>query len=84
MLYSRKIRKGLKRQKGLKGIFTFSSLASLAPLAAKNENKPPFDKGRFGGNVNIKGGVPHHHYIKSNKGFPKEAFVLYEVIYYFI
>ena len=28
----------------------------------------------------MKGGVPHHHYIKSNKGFPKEAFVLYEVI----
>ena len=49
---------------------SLNSLYSLNSLQSDsdNRNKPPFFKGRFGGNVNMNGGVLHHHYIKSNKG----------------
>ena len=51
---------------------TLNSLNSLNSLQSDSDNeiKPPFVKGRFGGNVNMNGGVLHHHYIKSNKDLP--------------
>ena len=38
---------------------TLNSLNSLISLKTDSDNriKPPFDKGRFGGNVNMNGGI---------------------------
>ncbi len=40
----------------LTSLISLNSLNSLQS-DSDNRNKPPFDKGRFGGNVNINGGV---------------------------
>ena len=85
-----KIRKGFKEIREVKDINVFSKFPKFLKFfnsifhqsgGRSHDTKPPFDKGRFGGNVNMNGGITTTILRVKKKAFSEEKALSYAMSY---